>query len=76
MGDDGGGMKVKVGGNQLIMSDTYCTVLHTFSQKRNDDIYMAFITDTFSLDPSSVNPSQLNLLQDFSPFLFLLIYLN
>jgi hypothetical protein len=41
MRDVGGGVGVRAGGNQLIISDIYI-VLHTFGQKSNDDIYIPF----------------------------------
>jgi hypothetical protein len=40
-GDDG--EAERAGGNQLIISDTVIhTLLHTFGQKSNDDIYIPF----------------------------------
>jgi hypothetical protein len=51
MGEEGGD---EGGENQLIMSNTYTIVLHTFGQKRNNKkiFYTVLLVDTFSLSKS------------------------
>jgi hypothetical protein len=49
-------MGVRIEGNQLVKSNTVIhMVLHTFGQKRNDDLHTLQIADTFSLRGGSTN---------------------
>ncbi len=43
------------------MSNTYNTNVHTFVQKRNEDIYSTILIDNFSLDPLNIKPEFLDI---------------